>query len=211
MQKTLLSDEVVDLLRRYLPTLTDENPYLFPSNGKENLDHTTFNQIVKELTEKADIKIAKHKRIRFHCFRKRFLSECANLRIDINLAKLMCGKSVPKSMLAYLSEADLKESFVRVSERLRLSEKKPVATTTKETSELQKEIKQLRKLVHGIAALYGENIVKNAAEKLDIPTHEVFMRYSSLERILETVADKEWQKQRKEYDGLIAENNNNNH
>lgn len=103
----------------------------------------------------------------------------------------------------------MRESFLRVSERLRLTERKPSAPTARAT-ELQKEIAQLRKLVHGIAALYGDNIVKDAAEKLDIPKHDVFMRFSSLEKILEAVADKEWQKQREEYDRLIAENNNNN-
>ena len=206
--KSFLADEIVELLREYLPTLPENNVYLFPSNGKEHLDHTTFNRVVRELADKAKIKIPKRKRIRFHCFRKRFLSECANLRVDVNMAKLMTGKAVEASMLAYLSEIDLRDAFRKISERLRLSEKKPSASTTKEPSELRREIDQLRKLVHGIAALHGDNIVKDAAEKLDISMHDVYARYPSIEKILEAVAEKEWQKQRKEYDQLIAENNN---
>jgi integrase len=46
--KSFLSDESVELLKDYLPTL-GENPHLFPSNGKGHLDHTTFNRIVKAL------------------------------------------------------------------------------------------------------------------------------------------------------------------
>jgi len=207
--KSFLSDEVVELLRQYLPTLSDDNPYLFPSNGKRHLDHTTFNRILKDLAEKANIIIPKHKRVRFHCCRKRFLSEAANLRIDVNIAKILVGKSVSKDMLAYLSEINLKEAFRKISARLGLTEKKATTPTTKETSELRKEIDELKKLVHGIAALYGDQLVKDAANKLGITIEEVWMSARSLDEVLEMVADREWEKQRKAYEKLIEENNNN--
>jgi len=206
--KSFLSDEVVELLKQYLPTLSEDNPYLFPSNGKGHLDHTTFNRILKDLAEKTNIRIPKHKRIRFHCFRKRFLSEAANLRIDVNIAKILVGKSVDASMLAYLSEIDLKEAFRKISERLRLTERKAITPTTKETSELRKEIDELKKLVHGIAALYGDQLVKDAANKLGVTVEDLWMRARSLDEVLEMVADKEWEKQRKAYEKLIEENNN---
>jgi len=207
--KSFLSDEVVELLKQYLPTLSEDNPYLFPSNGKGHLDHTTFNRILKDLAEKANIRIPKRKRMRFHCFRKRFLSEAANLRIDINIARILVGKAVQASMLAYLSEVNLKEGFGKISERLRLTERKAITPTTKETSELRKEIDELKKLVHGIAALYGDQLVKDASNKLGITVEEVWMSARSLDEVLEMVADKEWEKQRKAYEKLIEENNNN--
>ena len=110
-------------------------------------------------------------------------------------------------MLAYLSEADLRESFVRVSERLRLTEKKP--TMTRETSELERKVDGLTKLVHGIAALHGDQLVKDAAQKLGVAVEDVWMRAKSLDKVLEMVADKEWEKQAEEYRKIIAENNNN--
>jgi len=111
-------------------------------------------------------------------------------------------------MLAYLSEIDLKEAFRKISERLRLTERKAITPTTKETSELRKEIDELKKLVHGIAALYGDQLVKDAANKLGVTVEDLWMRARSLDEVLEMVADKEWEKQRKAYEKLIEENNN---
>lgn len=219
LAKTFLSDEVVDLLRRYLPTLPDDNPYLFPSNGKGALDHTTFNRVVKELAEKSEINIPHKKRIRFHCFRKRFLSEAANLRIDVNLAKLMCGKSVPKSMLAYLSEANLKESFLKLSGRLRLTEKKPTTTTTtKEAMELKKEVERLKRIIHGIIALGGSEFVDKAKDMIQytevgtlsperLQKGELSV-IDLLEKLGEAEAEKQEKKQLEEYKRIIEENNN---
>ena len=209
LAKSFLSDEAVGLLKEYLPTLSEENPYLFPSNGSSHLDHTTFNRIVRDLAERAKIRVPRQKRIRFHCFRKRFLSESANLRIDVNIAKLLTGKAVEAAMLAYLSETDLKSAFERISERLRLTEKKTSVKTTKEAAELQKQIDELKKLVHGIAALHGDQLVKNAAETLGMKPQDLWMRANSLEEIIKMVADKEWEKQKKEYQKIVAENGNN--
>jgi len=160
--KSFLSDEAVELLKEYLPTLPESNLYLFPSNGKGHLDHTTFNRIVRELAAKAKIKIPKRKRIRFHCFRKRFLSEAANLRIDVNIAKILVGKAVEPAMLAYLSEINLKEAFIRISERLRLT-KTPMRRTKESTTELEKRVDRLERMLNIIAAIYPD-AVKRADE-----------------------------------------------
>ena len=210
LAKSFLSAEAVELLKEYLPTLDEKSHYLFPSNGSSHLDHTTFNRIVRDLAERAKMRIPKNKRLRFHCFRKRFLSECANLRIDINIAKLLTGKAVEPAMLAYLSETDLKSAFERISERLRLTEKKASVKESKEATELQKQIDELKKLVHGIAALHGDQLVKNAAETLGIAPKDLWMRADSLEEIIKMVADKEWKKQKNEYQKIIAENGTNN-
>lgn len=109
--KSFLGLESVELLKTYIPTLPKENPYLFPANHEKRLDDETINYTLRELAKKAKIKIPEGKRLRFHCFRKRFLTECANLKIDVNTAKILCGKDVESSMLAYLSEGDHKKPF----------------------------------------------------------------------------------------------------
>lgn len=207
--KSFLSDEVVELLKQYIPTLSEKNPYLFPSNGKGNLDHTTFNRIVRELAEKADIKMPKGKRIRFHCFRKRFYSEAANLRINVNIARLLVGKAVEPSELAYLSEVNLREAFLKISERLRLTEKKP-KIATKETSELEKRLERLERKLNLIAVIYpdAEEKANEMLKTLGFITHEQIIKMTFNEK-LDTIVKEEERKQQEEYDKLIAENNNN--
>lgn len=48
--------------------------------------------ILKQLAKKCKIKIPEGKRLRFHSFRKRFLSTCADLKIDPNTAKNLSWK-----------------------------------------------------------------------------------------------------------------------
>ena len=210
--KSFLSDEVVELLKEYLPTLPEQSPYLFPSNGKGHLDHTTFNRIVRELAAKAKIKIPKRKRIRFHCFRKRFLSEAANLRIDVNIAKILVGKAVEPAMLAYLSEINLKEAFIKISERLRLTER-PTKKMRESATELEKRVDRLERMLNIIAAIYPD-AVKRADEMLKnlgvTMTAEQFVRMPFTQK-LDMIAKEKERKQREEYVRIIAENNNNNH
>ena len=99
-----------------------------------------INRTLRKLAEKANVHIPKHKRLRFHAFRKRFLSECANLHIDVNTAKILVGKDVEESMLAYLSEVEHREAFIRLHMRVRLTETEPMRKATKTESELEMEI-----------------------------------------------------------------------
>lgn len=203
LSKTFLSAETVELLKEYLDTRkNDENPLLFP------IDAVTVNRTLKSLALKSGVVIPTGKRIRFHSFRKRFLSECANLRIDVNIAKMLTGKTVEASMLAYLSDVDLKESFLRISERLRLTEKKATATTT-ETSELEKRLDKLERKLSLIAAMNPE-VVRRADEKLEqllseFPTERATMkkRPLTLDEKLDLITQLEYAK-------LIKENGNGN-
>ena len=69
-----LSQETVDLLQAYLPTLTKKgNPYLFPSNGKSHISDEWLSKLLKRLAQKAKIPMNK-KSLTFHCFRKMLLS-----------------------------------------------------------------------------------------------------------------------------------------
>ena len=92
VSKSFLSAQTVQLLKTYLKTLPKENPYLFHNGNGSHYDPEAIGKRLKVLAKKAKIHIPKGKRLRFHCFRKRFLSECANLKIDINIAKILVGK-----------------------------------------------------------------------------------------------------------------------
>jgi len=212
--KSFLSDETVTLLKDYLPTLNESNPYLFQSNGKGYLDHTTLNRILRNLAEQAKLKIPKGKRLRFHCFRKRFLSECANLRIDHNIAKILTGKTVEAASLAYLSEVNHKAAFETIANRLRLTKKRPTAKTTQETTEIIKRLDQHERMLNIIAAI-NPDVVKRADEMLKnlgvTMTAEQFIKATFNEK-LNMIAEAQEKREQEEYAKMIAENgNNNNH
>jgi len=213
LAKSFISQETADLLKEYLPTVKNNpNPYLFPSNRTGHFDAESINRILKQLAAKAKIKIPKNKRLRFHCFRKRFLSECANLSVDINTAKIMCGKNVEKDMLTYLSEVEHRESFTRLHERLRLTEI-PMRKTRETASELEKRVDRLERIINILAAINPE-AVKKAEKMLEdlgvTMTAEQFVKMTFGEK-LDMIAQKQERKQREEYARIIAENNNNNH
>jgi len=210
--KSFLSQETVDLLKEYLPTIANKtNPYLFPSNSLGYYDPESINRTLRELAEKSNIKIPKAKRLRFHAFRKRFLTECANLSIDVNTAKILCGKDVEESMLTYLSEVEHREAFIRVHERLRLTET-PMRKTRESATELEKRVDKLERMLNIIAGL-NPDVVSKADEMLKnlgvTMTAEQFTKMTFTEK-LDIIAKEQERRQQEEYKKLIAENNNNN-
>ncbi len=228
--KSFLSAETVELLKEYLPTLPEDNPYLFPSgNGKKgkSIGDETVTRALRQLAEKAKIKIPKRKRLRFHAFRKRFLSTCANLGIDVNIAKILVGKNVELSMLTYLSEVEHRRAFLEVQDVLRLTEL-PTQKTAKPASELEKELEDLKRLVYGMYALGYRREVEEAKRRLKIENLPLYVteeeraprrigtplateaythRKLSIEEIKE-IGKKELEKQKEEYRRIIEENNN---
>lgn len=206
--RSFLSQETVDWLKRYLPTVKDNpNPYLFPSNRQGHFDTESINRILKDLARKAKIKIPKRKRLRFHAFRKRFLSECANLSVDVNIAKILVGKSVNKSMLTYLSEIEHRQAFIKVHERLRLT-KTPMRKTREPETELAKEVDRLRRLINIIGAMNPEMVKKAEQTLKDLGI--VTMKKKSFIEMLDMIAKEQERKQQEEYAKIITENNNNN-
>jgi hypothetical protein len=215
--KSFLSGETVDLLKQYIPTTPKENSYLFPSNREKHIDADTINRTLRRLAKRSNVKIPRNKRLRFHAFRKRFLSTCANLSIDVNIAKILVGKDVESSMLAYLSEIEHRKAFLKVQDVLKLTEI-PMRKTKKPTSELEKELEDLKRLVHGIIALGGRDLIEKAKqvtelEDIDVIRAETIPVKESIAKIGETLLEtKELSKEDlEEYKRIIEENNNNNH
>jgi len=205
VSKSFLSSQTVNLLKTYLNTLPQHNPYLFPNGNSGYLDPESIGKRLKVLAKKAKIIIPKGKRLRFHCFRKRFLSECANLKIDINTAKIMCGKSVSKDMLTYLSEVEHKKAFEEVHRRLRLTEVQAVTNAKDaEIEALKKQLNDKVIMIQGlIEALRNPERTKLKMAKLASPkARATYVR---------ELGEEAQKKQNEEYKKLIEENNNNNH
>lgn len=204
ISKSFLSVQTVQLLKTYLKTLPEDNPYLFPNGNEGYLNGDSINKRLKVLAKKSKIRTPKGKRLRFHAFRKRFLSECANLKIDINTAKILVGKSVSADMLAYLSEVEHGKSFQEVHERLRLTEVKAVVNAKdREIEALKKKIEEQNIMIQGLLTALGSKEGRAKLEQID--TTKAFATY------ITELGEEAIRKQKEEYRKLMEENNNNNH
>ncbi len=109
-----LSQETVDLLKVYLPTLTKKgNPYLFPSNGKSHISEEWLSKLLKRLAQKAKIPM-NNKSLTFHCFRKMLLSASIDSGIGLTAGKKLVGKTIPKSDDTYLTTINLRKKFIQL-------------------------------------------------------------------------------------------------
>lgn len=119
--RTHLSEETLELLRVYLPTLPKDNPYLFPSVNS-CLNEDTINKILQALAKKAKIPLTG--RLSFKCFRKLFLSVSSNLGISDWHSRIMCGKKVDPSILTYLDSIDLRADAQKIHSTLSITNHK---------------------------------------------------------------------------------------
>ena len=212
LAKSFLSQESVDLLKTYLATLPEDNPYLFPSNRAKYLDGESINRIIKGLASKALIRIPKRRRLRFHCFRKLFLSTCANLGVDVNIAKILVGKQVEKDMLTYLPTVDLRKAFLRVQEVLGITKPtREVETKAKELRELRKELEEQKRITRAMARIYGEEMLKKAKAELrrEGVSEDLVEGHSPLET-LNTLGKVLEERDKAEYNKLLKEVNHEN-
>lgn len=226
ISSTFISSETVELLKAYIPTLPKENPYLFPSNRHKHLDDESVNKILKKLVKKAKIKIPQNKRFTFHSLRKRFLSTCYNHNIDNEVAKLLVGKSIGKSMETYLGDVKLKNSFIEVREQnLSLSNgtiKSTMEAKDVEIAKLKQKIKALRNVLFGLFGINREQVEKLVTKQLEdegveirgdrgtipIRQHVKTMTNEKLFQEFQRIQNK---KQAQEYDKLLEETNGFNH
>ena len=231
--KSFLSAESVELLKTYMPTLKPENPYLFQSNSHKFLDPETVGDILKGLAQKAKINIPKGKNLRFHCFRKRFLSTCADLKIDVNTAKLLVGKDVESSMLTYLSEVSHKQAFNEVKSVLTLMNGKRTVIEAKdvEIEKLKKQVEELQSYIKIMTALNNKQLIEQAVEQLKAQGFKETFVFGDKENIyysnetdkslnfsvkrndaqamITKLAELEQQKQKAEYQKLLENGNGN--
>jgi integrase len=154
--KGFLSQESVDLLKLYLPTLDKkENQYLFPSNGKSHISDEWLNDALRSLASKAGVSLG-DKSLHFHLFRKMFLSAGIDSGCGFTAAKLMCGKSIAKSDSTYLTTVNLKQKFLQLKRFLTIQEQPRVENEKLESlksavNKLQEELTQQKLITDTIS------------------------------------------------------------
>jgi hypothetical protein len=128
--KGFLSQETVGLLTKYLESVPDDNPYLFPSNQHEPkpISKTQVGNLLRDLAQKAGIKINNGKRLTFHCFRKMFLSACIDSGIGLTAGKILCGKTVDPSDSTYLTTVKLRQQFIQLKKFLTINQQPAIET-----------------------------------------------------------------------------------
>ena len=172
-----LSQETVDLLKIYLPTIEKKsgNPHLFPSNGESHISDEWMNRLLQNLAEKAGLNL-NGKDLTFHCFRKMFLSAAIDSGIGLTAGKKLCGKAIAQSDDTYLTTINLRQKFIQMKKFLTITEQPRVETEkldslesavislqkglteqktitetmTKENMRMQQELKKLQPLVEFI-------------------------------------------------------------
>jgi len=159
--KCFLSQESVDLLKTYLPTIQKKknNVVLFASNGRAHVSDESGGKMLKKLAAKAQINL-NGKSLTFHCFRKMFLSASIDSGVGLTAGKLMCGKAVRQSDSTYLTVVKLKEKFIQLKKFLSINEEVKIETEKIETFE--KTINYLQE------QLTSQKIVSEAVAKKNL-------------------------------------------
>ena len=134
--KCFLSQESVNLLKTYLPTIQKKknNVFLFASNDKAHVSDESVGKMLKKLAAKAQINL-NGKSLTFHCFRKMFLSASIDSGIGLTAGKLMCGKAVKQSDSTYLTVVKLREKFIQLKRFLCINEEAKIETDKIESFE----------------------------------------------------------------------------
>jgi integrase len=152
-----LSQETVDLLKIYLPTLERKNGnvHLFPSNGDSHISYEWLNRLLQNLAVKAGIDF-NGKDLTFHCFRKMFLSAAIDSGIGLTAGKMLCGKAIAQSDDTYLTTVNLRKQFIKLKKFLTIAEQPTVNTTKLESLEgavnkLQEELTQQKQITETIS------------------------------------------------------------
>lgn len=153
-----LSKETVDLLKKYLKTLSQENHYLFPSaqNKPKPISRSQMGNLLKDLGRKAGLKINNGKSLTFHCFRKMLLSAAIDSGIGLVAGKKLVGKTIPQSDDTYLTTIKLRERFIQLKSFLTINEtpkvqKETIDTLKKSISKLQEDLTLQKKITETIS------------------------------------------------------------
>ncbi len=185
-----LSQETVDLLKVYLPTLEkkSENPYVFPSNGESHISDEWMNKLLQNLATKARISL-NGKDLTFHCFRKMFLSAAVDSGIGLTAGKKLCGKTIAQSDDTYLTTVNLRQKFVQLKRFLTIKEQLKIETDKLDSlrsvvAKLQEDLTQQKLITETISQ---ENIkIKEQLDKLQYLVRFV-NRYDKYENLKATL------------------------
>jgi len=211
LAKGFLSQESVDLVKKYLKTLPEDNPYLFPSSQKapRPISKTQIGNLLRDLAKKAGIKINNRKRLTFHCFRKMFLSTSIDSGIGLTAGKKLCGKAIARSDDTYLTTVKLREKFVQLKKFLRIKQSAKLEGNIIEkletvVSKLSEELEQQKVVTQAVS---GENlkIRKEFQKRVAELNEEIAVTRLVGEQIAKIGEGvKKWQEEKGEIEAKIA-------
>jgi len=120
-------------------------------------------------------------------------------------------------MLAYLNEIEHRTAFIKVYDVLKLTEI-PMRKTRESASDLEKRVDDLERLLHGVVALGGRELLEKAKDLAHIETMPYSTEEIEGEELIKVIGDRQLETRQKlskeqleEYKRIIAENNHNNH
>lgn len=162
-----ITEETAKLLRKYIKTLKKDNNFLFQGRGKNKLDEDSINRTLRNLVKKADID-TRGKRVRFHMFRKVFISVGRNMiGLSDDQLKMLTGKAVKEDMDAYYVNMKPKPWFMEIANQLRL---------TGYTVKNHERVENLTKMVEVISKAFANMLMKSIKEEMKKMDFPAFMK-----------------------------------
>jgi len=204
-----LSQESVNLLKTYLPTLRKkDNIYLFASNGKSHISDEAISKMLKRLAERTQIDL-NGRSLTFHCFRKMFLSAAIDSGIGLTAGKKLCGKVIARSDDTYLTTVKLREKFVQLKKFLTIKQPAKLESNTiekleKAVSKLAEELEQQRTITQAVT---GENlkIRKEFRERLAELNEEIATARLMGEQVAQIGEGvRKWQDEKEKLEAMLA-------
>jgi len=114
-----ITQETARILRKYVGTLRDDNPYLFQGRGKKKLSEDSINRTLRNLVKKAGFN-TRGLRVRFYMFRKVFTETARDAGLSLDQIKALLGKKTQIHMTSQYVLSELKPLFEKIVEKLRL-------------------------------------------------------------------------------------------
>jgi hypothetical protein len=153
--KCCLSETSTKLLKEYLLNFPTSNPFLFNSNGG-HIGEELVNGRLRDLARDAKIDLG-NLSLHFHLFRKMIISQGKNLGIDGDIIKVMVGKSVPKSLLTYMTDINIIEAFKKLQsvtsingQIIKAESESQIMMLGQLVAQQQKQIEYLKESVEGL-------------------------------------------------------------
>ena len=183
--RTYISDEFLELLKLYLPTIPDSK-WLFPGKRSgSHIDPDILNLTLQNLAKKAQIKVSGN--LRWHCGRKTVLRVGSQLGLNQWSLKALTGKTISADMATYLEGLQLKDDFLKLHSVLKISPAKTglngkmsdmeakIDLIAKVVAKVLREMNVMEGLpVHGITGLLREKLKQDLAS---IPDEELLRAF----------------------------------
>ena len=141
-----IDEEFQRPLKKHLPNLDQNNPYLFQSEKGGYLSERQLLRKLQSLQKRAHID-SRGKNFGWHIARKLFLRTCAENGISVWNAKQMIGKAIPRSDDTYVHNARLAVDAKKVLNVLKMEPSRSNGRVTNLQQAMDLVLKVLRKMI----------------------------------------------------------------